>query len=755
MGRRHLAAPDGAAGTGPGRQTIRRQLGGILVVSLVLVLVLLGVTVTSAVRTVQAAAGTSDSVNLTLAVQGLIHQAQRERGLSVGLLGGNQQFRPALDAQRAQTDLALADLHHRVDRSDDPGTGAVRTALDDFDRLSTMRSGIDNGQVGRDETFRRYTDAIAAVNTLDLGFDQVSDVAVQHGLLALRALGDAKEDTGQERAMLSGVFAAGQFSGEEYLQFTGIRAGKLAALDQYRRQATGDEQARLDTALRSPAAVEAAGYETTALGGAAGPLPAQVDSLTWFTTMTKVIDDMRDVQLHVGDDILGRVADIRGSATWELVAFLLLAVVAAAVEAALVAGAVRSITRPLTALAEEAEAVATVRLPEAIAGVQEARQVPAPPQPVRVSPRAAAEIHLVTAALDHVQRTAFELAGEQAVLRQNTVESMSNLGRRNQNLVRRQLRLISRFEADELDPDELGKLFELDHLATRMRRNAESLLVLVGEASPRRVDQPVPITDVIRAALSEVEDYHRVVLRRVADAWVGGMFATELTHMLAELIENALSFSPPEAEVEVYGRDTAAGYLVAVVDHGVGMSPDALAEANARLSGQGQFLVAPTRFLGHYVVGKLAARLSVKARLLESPSSGTTARLSLPAQILVPPPTNPGTEPAPPDTNGHGLFQPANGHPGPAPDSVEEPPKAEPGRTRNGLVKRTRRAIPAQTPPTARWSSSPHEQPPRSRSPEEVGALLTAFRSGHERGRRTAPVATPAGDQPSREEEPL
>jgi signal transduction histidine kinase len=710
-------------------------------VSLVIVLVLLGVTVTGAIRTVQAAASTSDSVNLTLAAQGLIHQAQRERGLSVGLLGGNQQFRPALDAQRAQTDLALADIHRRVDHSDDPGTGAVRTALGKFDDLPAIRSGVDHGQARRDETFQRFTDAIAAVNTLDLGFDQVSDVALQHGLLALRALGDAKEDTGQERAILSGVFAAGQFTGDEYLQFTQIRAGKLAALDQFRRQGTADEQARLDTALRSPAAVEAAGHETTALGGATGRLPAQVDSLTWFNTMTRVIDDMRGVQLNVGDDILGRVADIRGSATWELVVFLLLAVIAAAAEAALVAGAVRSITRPLAALAEEAEAVAAARLPGAIASVQEARQTPAPPAPLRVSPNAAAEIHLVTAALDGVQQTAFELAAEQAVLRQNTVESMSNLGRRNQNLVRRQLRLISRFEADELDPDALGRLFELDHLATRMRRNAESLLVLAGEASPRRVDQPVPIIDVMRAALSEVEDYRRVVPRRVADAWVGGMFATDLTHILAELLENALSFSPPEAEVEIYGRDTAAGYLVAVVDHGVGMPPDALAEANDRLSGQGQFMVAPTRFLGHYVVGKLAARLAVKAQLLESPSRGITARLSLPAQILMPPPTRFAEQTT--------ELQPDNGHPLPAPNPVPheipQQPEAESGRTRNGLV------LPAQAPPEP---GDHHEQPAKSRSPQEAGALLSAFRAGHERGRHRAPVMTPPADQPSREEQP-
>jgi signal transduction histidine kinase len=689
----------------------------MLLVSLIVVLVLLAVTVTGAVRTVKAAARTSDSVNLTLGVQGLIHQAQRERGLSVGLLGGNNQFRPALDVQRVQTDLALADIYQRVDHSDNPGNGAVRAALAKFGELPAIRTGIDDGQARRDETFQRFTDAIAAANDVDLGLEEVSDVALQHRLLALRALGDAKEETGQERAILSGVFAAGGFSGDEYLHFTQIRAGKLAALDQYRRQATADERARLDTALRSAAAVAAAGYETTALGGATGRLPSQVDSLTWFTAMTRVIDDMRDVQLHVGDDSLGRVAEIRGSATWELVAFLLLAVIAAAAEAALVSGAVRSISRPLAALAKEADAVATVRLPEAIADVQEAKRTPALPEPLRLAPGAAAEIRLVAAALDGVQRTAFELAAQQAVLRQNTVESMSNLGRRNQNLVRRQLMLISRFEADELDPGALARLFALDHLATRMRRNAENLLVLAGEESPRQAAEPVPVADVIRAALSEVEDYRRVVLRGIAETSVGGMFATDLTHILAELVENALSFSPPEVEVEIYGWDTAAGYVLAVVDHGTGMSADALAEANSRLSGEGQFIVAPTRFLGHYVVGKLAARLSVTARLLESPPKGITARLSLPSQILVSPPAE---ETSVPESNDRSVRRSINGLP--------------------------HRSLPVQAPPEPAQAAT-------SRSPEDVAALLSAVRTGHERGRHRARVTSPPGDQPPREEE--
>src|SRR5207302_1805105 len=185
------------------------------------------------------------------------------------------------------------------------------------------------------------------------------------------------------------------------------------------------------------------------------------------------------------------------------------------------------------------------------------------------------------------------------------------------NLVRRQLSLISDFEREELDPSALANMFELDHLATRMRRNAESVLVLVGQTSPRVWSQPLPIADVIRAALSEVEDYRRVVLRRVDPAFVTGSVITDVAHMLAELVENGLQFSSPELEVEIYGRRMGNRYLLVVVDHGIGMDPADLAAARARLRDEENFLVAPTRFLGHYVVGRLANRLGARVDLSE------------------------------------------------------------------------------------------------------------------------------------------
>jgi signal transduction histidine kinase len=228
------------------------------------------------------------------------------------------------------------------------------------------------------------------------------------------------------------------------------------------------------------------------------------------------------------------------------------------------------------------------------------------------------------------------LALEQAVLRRNIADSFVTMGRRNQHLLDRQLDFITRLEAGEADPDALANLYRLDHLATRMRRNAESLLVLAGVEPPRQWSTPVNVAAVVRAALGEVEDYQRVALREVEPATVKGSVAADLAHLLAELIENALTFSSPPTQVEVVGRrHPRDGYTLAIMDTGIGMSPDALDVANRRLAGAESFTVAPSKYLGHYVAGNLAARHGINVRLLSTPGRrGTTATVELPASVL-------------------------------------------------------------------------------------------------------------------------
>jgi signal transduction histidine kinase len=325
--------------------------------------------------------------------------------------------------------------------------------------------------------------------------------------------------------------------------------------------------------------------------------------------------------------------------------FVLLAATTLTAALALTGLVSRSITRPLRSLTRQARVMAEESLP---AGVSEVLQTPfgedvTMPQiePVRVKTRD--EVADVASALTTVQVTALDLAVEQAVLRRNLADSFVNLGRRNQNLLGRQIDFITRFEHSETDPDSLANLFRLDHLATRMRRNAESLLVLAGVEPSRRWMSPVPLTDVVRAALGEVEDYQRVAVRGVEPTTLLGAVAADLAHLLAELVENALVFSPADRVVDVYGQHRRDGsYSLAVIDAGAGMAPDALAASNRRLAGAESFTVAPSKYLGHYVAGRLAARHGIRVQLAPGPSGhGIVATVDLPPSLLVGHPPEP------------------------------------------------------------------------------------------------------------------
>ncbi|MEV6065176.1 nitrate- and nitrite sensing domain-containing protein [Nocardia sp. NPDC052001] len=622
-------------------RTIRARLRRILLLAVALVLALLTVIIAGEVTKYRDTGSTAHAVDLALAVQDLVHEVQRERGLTNGLLGGDDSARGAVTAQRGAVDAALRQLN-RVLSTDAPGSAQVRDALGRLSGLSANRGDVDTRHIDRSASFTFYTGAILALNQARPGLDSARDTALWHGLQTLYALGDVKESTAQQRGFLNGVFAAGGFGPGEYVQFLDIRAGKQSAVAAFERDATPDQRARLYAAMRTDESVRAAESEAIAIGSVRGPLTEPVNPADWWRQMTSVIDAERVVQRGIGDEIHARATELRRDAAVVLGVYTLVALLAITAMVALVVTTVRAIVRPLAELAREADAVADERLPRLVAQWHDsAVEDPAPPEPVRADAAAGAEIASVATALDRVQATAFELASAQARLRRNTTESLANLARRNQNLVRRQLGLISDFEREELDPSALSNLFELDHLATRMRRNAESLLVLVGESSPRRWSQSIPLTDVIRAGLSEVDDYRRVIMRRVDDAAIAGSAVSELAHMLAELIENGLAFSPPDLEVEIYGRRIGPRYLLAVVDHGVGMPADQLAVANARLRGEADFLVAPTRYLGHFVVGRLAKRLGIEVELTVSPVSGVVARLLIPESLLgdqAPPP---------------------------------------------------------------------------------------------------------------------
>ncbi|MEW2404428.1 nitrate- and nitrite sensing domain-containing protein [Streptomyces sp. NPDC046862] len=294
----------------------------------------------------------------------------------------------------------------------------------------------------------------------------------------------------------------------------------------------------------------------------------------------------------------------------------------------------RSMIRSLRRLQDTATKVAQDRLPELVKQLSESDPQDVDTSVETVGLHSKDEIGQVAAAFDDVHREAVRLAAEQALLRGNVNAMFTNLSRRSQGLIQRQLSLISELESREADPDQLSSLFKLDHLATRMRRNGENLLVLAGEEPGRRWTRPVPLVDVLRAAASEVEQYERIELAAVPATEVAGRVVNDLVHLLAELLENATSFSSPQTKVKVTGHALPDGrVLIEIHDTGIGLSPEDLASINERLASPPTVDVSVSRRMGLFVVGRLSQRHGIRIQLRPSDSGGTTALVMLPVDV--------------------------------------------------------------------------------------------------------------------------
>jgi signal transduction histidine kinase len=286
-------------------------------------------------------------------------------------------------------------------------------------------------------------------------------------------------------------------------------------------------------------------------------------------------------------------------------------------------------------LAGQAKRVATRDLAEAVETVHNLPADAPVPRLEQFAVETNDELADLAASFTAVQDTAIDLAADQALARRTVSENLVNIARRSQTLLGRTLGFISTLEQTERDPEALDNLFRLDHLTTRMRRNAQSLLVLAGAEPTRLWSPPVPLGDVVRAALSEVENYGQVELGVLGDITVQGSVSSDVAHLLAELLENATSFSPPSSPVTVVGRAVPDGHQLAIFDYGIGMMSDELAEANHRLNEVSSFDRDANKMLGFQVIARLAARHGVKVMLTTTPGgSGVTAIVRLPRPVL-------------------------------------------------------------------------------------------------------------------------
>ncbi|MEV2216524.1 nitrate- and nitrite sensing domain-containing protein [Streptomyces sp. NPDC050997] len=360
-----------------------------------------------------------------------------------------------------------------------------------------------------------------------------------------------------------------------------------------------------------------------------------ISAPNWWAVTTLKFNAYRQIEADLADTAVSEAADISDDARQD--AFITgAAVVVALLAAFILAGMVaRQMSRAMRQLRNAAFGIAEQRLPMLVDQLSrtDPGRVDTRVQPIPITTRD--EIGEVARAFDQVHREAVRLAAEQALLRGNINAIFTNLSRRNQSLIEGQLTLITDLENNEADPDQLENLFKLDHLATRMRRNGENLLVLAGEEPGRRWDQPVPLVDVLRAASSEVEQYERVELSGVPEAEIHGRAVTDLVHLLAELLENATTFSSPQTKVRVTATRLPDGrVMIEIHDKGIGLTAEDFADINHKLANPPTVDAAISQRMGLFVVGRLSDRHGIRVQLRPSgEQAGTTSLVMLPDAI--------------------------------------------------------------------------------------------------------------------------
>jgi hypothetical protein len=619
----------------------------VLVVPLVALTVLAAIGIGSNVSRGVQADRVNDQTAFAVSLSTLVHELQRERDLSAGWVGsGRDAGYGGVVAQRVAVNQALDTFRRDVRNlgSDNQGSAfrrRVDTALKQFDQLNDDRQRIEDDPAWTVErTLDLYSSIIANLFAVELELGaQTNDRNLIRNLATFVALGRLKEAASQERGLVYAVASAGRFAPGEFQRF----ATSLGAQDTWRAQfdttATPEQSDRLDVIRGNPDVIktnELRNFLRNALLTGNVQSRVDLDPKEWFQRTTASIDLLRGVENTIADDVSAASRAAQSTASRQALLYTIILTLVLWFTVGLSLWMARSMVGPLRTLTRTANEVADERLPGLVDKLQQTkdpRELDVVPEPVPVT--SGDEVGQVSAAFNSVHRVAIRVATEQAALRKSIGDMFLNLARRSQSLIDRQLELIDDLERTEADPDALENLFKLDHLATRMRRNAEDLIVLSGAEPARRWSQPVPLVEVVRAALAEVEDYNRVELLPIDDIGVAGQAVSDVVHLLAELIENATSFSPPGTKVQVAGQQVSNGYVLEIEDRGLGMSDEELVEANERLANPPMVDFALSRMLGLYVVARLAQRYNIKVQLRHSWYGGITALVLLPPTVAV------------------------------------------------------------------------------------------------------------------------
>ncbi|MFI1396817.1 nitrate- and nitrite sensing domain-containing protein [Streptomyces sp. NPDC020681] len=707
-----------------------------------------------------------------------VGQIQIERRISAAYLGSGRQDSPA----------AVAELSQQQ-RSTDRAVRAMRDAIGDRDRradlsarqrqsLDSMAEAVEGLEPLREQVMSRaitWDGAVEAYTTMvEPTFDVQSTLtALQAGQLAREAqvvveLVRVREFVSHQDALVAGARAAGSLTDSQYDSLIATIEDRRVFHRTYVPDLPGDSRQLFTAFERSEEYRALTAQEDALLRAGASRAGEAMAADTWRNTTDRAVKRYMllctDSAINAADR--GRAFAYREMVKAAVVGVAGLIAVGLSIWFSVASG--RRISRRLEELRDAADLLATRQLPDVMerlsAGEEVDAAAAAPPLDFGSEHQGPDEIDQVGQALNTARLAAVEAAVKQATLRRGVFAVLLNIARRNQALVHRQSKLVDTLERRTSDPDTLQDLFRIDHLTTRMRRHAEGLIILSGATPGRRWRKPVPIVDIVSAAVGEIEDYTRVVVPPMPPVGVTADAVADVVHLVAELVENAALFSPPHTQVTLRTGRVGKGFALEIDDRGLGMDADEIQQAHQTLARPGDFDPAQDERLGLYVVGRLAERHGISVTLTRSPYGGTTAVVLLPNAILAtveqaPKPAEPTepTEPAEPakPTEPEDKPQAARFVPPPrtaetlvhdrAPQDPAPPADTAPGES--APDPEPERAGPPQTLPTrVRQASlapalrdapkSASESPERDVSAEEMRSIFGAFQQGLDRGRR-------------------
>ncbi|MEV6956967.1 nitrate- and nitrite sensing domain-containing protein [Streptomyces sp. NPDC051183] len=585
-------------------------------------------------------------------IEDVVRVIQKERRQTLVVLGDPPASTATVELakRRAATDALVGKMTEDAkdpkvrDELSADAEQRLRSILDAFHGIGALRSSVDKNLIDPGQALELYSRLVDPCYEFLMNLHALEDVEMDKQGRALVGITRAREMLSREDAVIAAALAARNASATDVRQVADFAANRRLLYEFNLAILPSADRVQFEQYWNSPETKALRDVEERFISAGPAKNPRSATAAQWDEAANKVLEDLAAMGTAAGDRYQKRVEPVAMNVLVQAAVAGILGFIALVVSLVLSVRIGRDLVRDLSRLRKEAHEVSGVRLPGVMRRLAAGEHVDVETEAPRLEYEKD-EVGQVGQALNSLQRAAIEAAVKQAELRRGVSEVFVNLARRNQVLLHRQLTLLDTMERRTEDTEELADLFRLDHMTTRMRRHAEGLVILSGAAPSRQWRKPVQLMDVVRAAVAEVEDYERIEVRRLPRLGIGGPAVADVTHLVAELLENATVFSPPHTAVQVHGERVANGFTLEIHDRGLGMNPEALLDANLRLAETPEFELSDTDRLGLFVVSRLAQRHGVKVVLQHSPYGGTTAVVFLPVALL--------TEA--PETNGSGI----------------------------------------------------------------------------------------------------